>query len=110
MIAELQNQDPLNPLDNSELVQQIGQIREISATNQLTDTLQSIITGQNLATASSLIGQTVSALADDGSTVEGLVDRVSSEVTGDDNSQRRIKVHVEEHSIALENIREVITG
>ena len=28
MIAELQNQDPLDPMDNSEMVQQIGQIRE----------------------------------------------------------------------------------
>lgn len=110
MIAELQNQDPLNPLDNSELVQQIGQIREISATNQLTDTLQSIITGQNLATASSLIGQNVSALADDGSMVEGFVDRVSIEASDDDNSQRTIKVHIEEQSIALKNIREVIAG
>ena len=27
MIAELQNQDPLDPMDNSEMVQQIGQIR-----------------------------------------------------------------------------------
>ena len=110
MIAELQNQDPLNPLDNSELVQQIGQIREISATNQLTDTLQSIITGQNLATASSLIGQNVSALADDGSMVEGSVDRVSIEASDDDNSQRTIKVHIEGQSIALRNIREVIAG
>ena len=110
MIAELQNQDPLNPLDNSELVGQIGQIREISATNQLTDTLQAIITGQNLASASSLIGQNVAALADDGSMVEGFVDRVSIEVNGDDNRQRTIRVQVGEQSIALENIREVIAG
>jgi len=110
MIAELQNQDPLNPLDNSELVQQISQIHEISATNQLTDTLQSIITGQNLASASSLIGQSVSALADDGSTAEGLVDRVSIEVNGDNSDQRTIKVHIGEQSIALENIREVIAS
>ena len=30
MIAELQSQDPLNPMDNHELVQQIGAIRELS--------------------------------------------------------------------------------
>ena len=29
MIAELTNQDPLNPMDNTQLVQQIGAIREI---------------------------------------------------------------------------------
>ena len=108
MIAELQNQDPLNPLDNSELVQQISQIREISATNQLTDTLAAIITGQNLSSASSLIGKEVSALADDGSNVSGKVDRVSIEVTGDDNTDRAIKVHIGQESIELDNIREVL--
>jgi flagellar hook assembly protein FlgD len=40
-------------MENSELVQQISQIREISATNQLTDTLTSVLMGQNTATASS---------------------------------------------------------
>ena len=110
MIAELQNQDPLDPIENSELVQQISQIREISATNKLTDTLDAIITGQNLASASSLIGQTVSALSDDGSSVEGLVDRVSIEVSDDHHGQRTIKVHIDDQSIALENIREVIAS
>ena len=55
MIAELQNQDPLDPLDNSEMVAQLGQIREISSTNQLIETLNQVFTGQNLSTASSLI-------------------------------------------------------
>ena len=30
MITELTNQDPLNPMDNTQLVQQIGEIREIA--------------------------------------------------------------------------------
>ena len=32
MIAELQNQDPLNPLDNKDMLAQISQIREVGAT------------------------------------------------------------------------------
>ena len=34
MITELQNQDPLNPMDNAQMLEQIGQIRQISATSQ----------------------------------------------------------------------------
>jgi flagellar hook assembly protein FlgD len=54
MIAELTNQDPLNPMDNTQLVQQIGAIREISATDKLTDSLDLVQSGQSLSTASSL--------------------------------------------------------
>ena len=77
LLAELQNQDPLDPMKNSEMLAQIGQIREISATDQLTQTLDAVLTGQNLATASGLIGKQVQALTDDSTNIEGVVDRVS---------------------------------
>ena len=79
LISELQNQDPLDPVDNSETLQQIGQIREIGATDQLTDTLSSLSSSQELVTASSLIGQQITGLADDGQNIEGLVDRITVE-------------------------------
>ena len=107
LIAELQNQDPLNPMDNSEMVQQISQIREISATNQLSDTLGSVLLGQNVSTASSLIGKRISALTDDAKNVEGVVDRVSMEKDGTDESQRVIRVYIGEHKIDMKNIREI---
>ena len=105
LITELQNQDPLNPLDNSEILQQISQIREIGATNLLTETLQTVLTGQNLATASSLIGRRVNALTDDAENIEGEVDRVSMETGADD--QRILRVHIGDGSVKLENIREI---
>jgi flagellar basal-body rod modification protein FlgD len=75
MIAELQNQDPLDPMKNSEMLQQLNQIRSIGATDQLTKTLQSVLIGQNLTTASHLLGKQISALADSGENVTGVVDR-----------------------------------
>lgn len=77
MMAELQNQDPLQPMDNSELLSQISQIREVGATDKLTDTLDSVLLGQNIASATNLIGAQVSAISDDGQSVNGTVDRVS---------------------------------
>ena len=108
MIVGLQNQDPLNPADNSDLIQQIGQIREISATNLLTNTLQAVLTGQNLSTASSLIGKEISALTDDGENVQGIVDRVSVEVNAE-NNKRTLRVHVGPHAVELDNVREITT-
>ena len=109
LISELQNQDPLDPMDNSEMVQQIGQIREIGATDQLTETLSNLSASQELVTASSLIGQTITGLADDASSVDGIVDRVTVE-TSDENQTRTIKVHVGEKTMDIKNIREIQTG
>lgn len=77
MIAELQNQDPLNPLDNKDMLAQISQIREVGATDKLTETLESVLLGQNIASATNLIGADIEALSDDGESVDGVVKHVS---------------------------------
>lgn len=77
MITELRNQDPLNPLDNKDMLAQISQIREVGATDKLTETLESVLLGQNIASATNLIGAHVSALSDDNQNVAGLVERVT---------------------------------
>ncbi len=80
MIAELQNQDPLSPMDNAQILQQISQIREIESNRQLTETLEAVFLGQNMTTASGMIGKWIMQLSED-SVVEQLdqVDRVSIE-------------------------------
>ncbi len=77
MIKELQNQDPLNPLDNKDMLAQISQIREVGATDKLTQTLDSVLLGQNIASATNLIGADITALSDDNQNVEGIVSRVA---------------------------------
>jgi flagellar basal-body rod modification protein FlgD len=77
MITELQNQDPLNPLDNKDMLAQISQIREVGATDKLTETLESVLLGQNLASSTSLIGAEVEGLSNDNQRVNGIVERVS---------------------------------
>jgi flagellar basal-body rod modification protein FlgD len=79
MIAELQNQDPLNPLDNKDMLAQISQLREVGATDKLTETLESVLLGQNIASATSLIGADINALSDDNQPISGTVSRVSLE-------------------------------
>lgn len=76
MITELQNQDPLNPMENDKILQQISQIREIEATSGLTDTLGEIHLGQQLSASSALIGRTINGLTDAGDEVVGVVEKV----------------------------------
>jgi len=101
MFAELQNQDPLNPLENSEMLQQISQIREIGATQQLTDTLDAVLLGQNVASATSLIGKYVTALNDNNQNVAGVVERISI-------TDGVPKLHVGANQIKLSGIREIL--
>lgn len=99
MIAELRNQDPLNPLDNKDMLAQISQIREIGATDRLSKTLNSVLLGQNIASATNLIGADISALSDNLERVEGVVQRVSID-------QGVPKLHVEQRAEAVPSSQE----
>jgi flagellar basal-body rod modification protein FlgD len=77
MITELQNQDPLNPLENDQLIAQISQIRSVGATEKLTSTLDAVLLGQNVSSATNLIGAEIDGLSDDNQKVSGVVERVS---------------------------------
>ena len=107
LITEMQNQDPLDPMKNSEILEQIGQIREISATDKLSDTLQAVLTSQNLAAAGNLIGKQVTALSEDAQDVAGIVDRVSIERRNGPDSVPLLRVHIGEHSVEMKNIRDI---
>jgi flagellar basal-body rod modification protein FlgD len=107
LVTEMQNQDPLNPMDNSQLLTQISQIREIGSTNQLTETLSTLAMGQGLTMASGLIGKNISALDDDAKEISGVVNRVSVETDPKDNSKRSVKVHIGEATVDINNIREI---
>ncbi len=107
LIAELQNQDPLNPVDNSQFAQQVGQIREIAATDKLSATLNAVLSGQSLGTASGLIGKQVEALSESGETVQGVVERVSVQTNEDDPAVRTYRVHIGDQAFELGRVREV---
>lgn len=109
LIAQMANQDPLSPMENTEIMQQISQIRSISATDKLTDTLDSVLMGQNLSTASSMIGKKVTALTDDAKNVSGVVDRVSVEADAD-GGNRKLRVVIGDQKVDLKNIREVVSA
>lgn len=100
LITELQSQDPLNPMDNSEILQQVSQMREIESNTRLTETLQTVLLGQSMTTASSLLDRVIVGLTDDGHRVNGTVDRVSV-VDG------KPRLHVGEHDVDLDNVSEI---
>lgn len=108
LITEMQNQDPLNPMDNAQMLTQLSQIREIGSTNKLTETLSTLAVGQELSMASTMIGKTVKALDSNAKDVEGKVSRVSVQTDPDDRNIRKVSVHVGDSIVDIQNIREIL--
>lgn len=103
LITELQNQDPMNPMDNHEILQQMSQIREIESNTRLSETLEAVLLGQNISTAGGMIDRMIMGLSEGRELVTGRVDRVS--VTGGEPM-----LHVGEHAIRLKNVSEISGG
>jgi flagellar basal-body rod modification protein FlgD len=101
LIAELQNQDPLNPMDNAQMIQQVSEIRSIVSTDKLTETLSGVQLGQAIASASNMIGKQISGISDESNPTEGVVERVTV-VDGVP------KLHVAGQQVDLKNIREIM--
>jgi flagellar basal-body rod modification protein FlgD len=103
LITELQNQDPTNPTDNSQILQQISEMSSITATTSLTSSLNAMLTEQNLSAASALVGKSVQGLADDGSTASGIVDSVTI-----DNGTPTLNIG--QQTMSLSNIQQINNG
>ena len=74
LITQLQTQDPLEPVSNQELLNQISSIRDIEMSTTLTSSLRNMAGQQQFGAASSLIGQFVTGIPGaDGVTPRGLV-------------------------------------
>jgi len=107
IVTELQNQDPLAPTDNAALMEQVGQLRSLSANDKLTTTLTSFSITQELTTASSLIGKKVNGIDEAGAAVNGVVESVSVKIDEKDRNNRQVKVHVGDQLVDIKNVREI---
>ncbi len=62
LVTQLQNQDPLNPMDNSQVTSQMAQLSTVSGINQLNATVQALsasMTSAQSLQATSMIGHAV---------------------------------------------------
>lgn len=90
MITELQQQDPLAPVDNQQLLQQVSQIRSLEMTSelnesfkllpsQLNESFRSFLMQQQITSAGGMIGKLVSGVNAVGEQVSGVVASVRVE-------------------------------
>ena len=76
LITQLKNQDPTNPMDNKEVLEQLNTLRTLEANLGLMDAIQDLTLGQQVGSGAALLGREVIALAGNGMLVKGQVTSV----------------------------------
>ncbi len=82
IFTELQNQDPLEPQDSGAMLDQLSTIRTIESDTQMVASLESLVSQNEFAAASQLIGSLVSGITLDNQRVADLVISVSQSSQG----------------------------
>jgi flagellar basal-body rod modification protein FlgD len=75
LITQLQNQDPLEPVGNEELLSQLSMMRNLQANIELGESLKAITTNQQLSTAAAYIGRQITGTDTGRENITGIVDR-----------------------------------
>lgn len=102
LVTELQNQNPLEPLDNKEMAAQLAQFSQLQQLETMNSSFAKVLTTVERNYASSLIGKSVSFVAEtaEGTNAieSGVVEQVYNNVDGD------IFLVVGDYTIGLHNV------
>ena len=74
LIAELQNQDPTQPMSSQDLLGQLATMSQLQSTTDLDSALQANTTNQQLSIGASFIGKSIAGTDANGNAVSGVVD------------------------------------
>lgn len=82
IFTELQNQDPLEPQDTGAMLDQLSTLRTIESDTQMVESLENLVSQNEFAAASQLIGSLVSGVTLDNQRTADLVISVSQTSQG----------------------------
>jgi len=99
-LAELQNQDPDEPMSNSDMVSQLAQLTTVDVMNQMNVSFQDILKLQTLMSGTSLIGRQVEYTPTGGTLTQGQVDSI-------DTSGGNIQLLVGGQDVTLDQVSKI---
>jgi len=76
LITELKNQDPTQPVSNSELLQQLSQMQALQSNVELKSTLDDFANNEQIASGASFLGKVVSGTDANSNQVSGVADQI----------------------------------
>jgi flagellar basal-body rod modification protein FlgD len=104
LITEMQNQDPLSPMDNTEYVAQLAQFSSLEQMQQMNSALDSMSTSYSSNQALSLVGKTVTYKSPDDATTT-LTGTVSGVVFEDGTA----KLKIGSDTVGLDAVEQIYT-
>lgn len=100
LVAQLQYQDPTNPVDTSTFMNQTATLSQVQTMNSMSDTLTALVSDQQTQAATSMIGKNVTYADAGGIPHTGLVGSVSLGTAG-------ATLHVGDAAVPLSSVLEV---
>lgn len=100
LIAQLKNQDPLNPMDQTQFIGELAQLQSVSEMRQINQQLGASAQYQSRATALEMLGRTVEWQDAQGTLHSGKVEAV---VLGDNHAA----VRVGDSEVDMRDVRQV---
>jgi flagellar basal-body rod modification protein FlgD len=82
LTVQLQQQDPMKPMDDSQSIAQMAQFSSLQEMSSLNDSIKAMRVDSQLASAGSLLGRQATMLENSGSTITGVIDSVEQTETG----------------------------
>jgi flagellar basal-body rod modification protein FlgD len=102
LLAQLKNQNPLEPLKDNELMAQMTQLNSLHELQAISAKIEQLAGSSSAGYAASLIGKQVKAHLSDGSDVEGIA-------TGMTMKQGLYLINIGEHEVPMSAILQVST-
>jgi len=103
LLAELQHQNPLEPMDDKDMMAQMTQLNSLSELQGIKSAMDNMVVSNEFIYASSLIGKTVKADFGHGKIIEGAV-------TGLTQVNGSLMLQVEDTEVPISAITEVKGG
>jgi len=102
LITQLQNQNPLEPLDNNEMASQLAQFSQLQQLESLNSNFASVLSSTERNYANSLIGKEISFASEDETGNRDLTNGIVEEVIN--NVDGEIILVTADHTIALNGV------
>lgn len=103
LVAEMRNQDPMNPMENKDMMAQLAQFNVLDQITHLSDALDHFMSVQELAEAGNLIGKQVEVTPTTGDPVSGTVSSASL-VDG------KVQIHIGDENYDLSLLTSITGG
>jgi flagellar basal-body rod modification protein FlgD len=100
LVSELSHQDPFEPMNNKEILEQLSAIRSLESNMTLAENIKGLLGHQELSSAAVLIGRWVAGVDTEGQIVEGRVERVVLDPAG-------VRLQIGDREMALDAVMQI---